>query len=633
MDNSVGSNFKEHLNRLLSLPIELLVHIVSFLSAHDLVKLRYVSRRLRSVCETPSLWREFIWPHFNIREEHCVKRALESFGQYVQRLSFGHHVTPFKLEAILRHCSNLVELRLSTESGLSCDQLEKAIRSMGNLQILTVSHWTDEIYLLLMICNRLKKLTVMMDMLHFHEVLTEWAAKGFIPSELNIISTNYFHPGDLRQLWLSLNSNSSTAHTSYFKVYARYKVPMNLSPSLPDFQLQFGQSCTLPFVRASTYGLLGLEVDLLLLTNCTYACGRKTLYKATTVYEDQCGFDTRIGLKGFDTIIQRSDLNRNIYSLAFITHFDASHSKLQSGHLEQLAMACRNLLELNLKYNTDCLKSLQGLRVIAACCQNLRGLNLLFISAKDVESLVQLWEILVKLKLIYLAIDTCVLFPCQIDEQNKTIIVNLYQKCSNLKALEFTCCDDCRKVGKVGDCLLLSQFPSLVHLFAITFTCSAVIRDIVSSCAQLKFFIYSSDIFDSSGLPALNCNLEQIHFDMKLVDIPATFMDSISAHGGLVHVVMKVRSVTGDGVTALIENSPKLITCHIKVEHINASTGRLLDFSTTLKKKFYNRKLFSCGGFSLSRQYITDFMIICINSELTSVWSRDSCHRDFRLEL
>ena len=623
MDNSIGNKFTEHLNSFLSLPIELLVHIVSFLTTHDLVNLRYVSRRLRSVCETPSLWRELIWPDFNTREERCVKGALESCGQYVQRLSFPHHVTPSKL-AILRHCSNLVELRLSTKSKLSCDQLEKAIRSMGNLQVLNVL-WTGGIGPLLVICNRLKELTIIMEELHFTEVLTEWAAKGFTPSALNIISTKYFRTTNLRELWLSLNSNSSTAHVSYFKVYGRYKVPMNLSSSLPDFQLQFGQSCTLPFIRASTYGLLGLGVDLLLLTNCTYACGRKTQHKATTVYED---------LYGFDTTIQRSDLNSNIDSLAFITHFDASHSQLQSGHLEQLATACHNLLELNLKYNTDCLKSLQGLRVIAACCQNLGGLNLLFISAKDVESQVQLWEILVKLKLIYLAVDACVLFPCQIDEQNKKMIVSLYQKCSNLKALEFTCCDDCRKVRKVGDCLLLSQFPSLVHLFAITSTCSTAIRDVVSGCAQLKFFIYSSDRFDFSGVPVLNCNLEQVHFKMKLVDIPETFMESISAHGGLVHVVMEVQSVTGDGVTALIENSPKLTTCHIKVEHINASTGKLQDSrNTTLKKKFYNRKLFSCGSYSFSRQYITDFMIICNNSELTSMWSRDSCHRNFRLEL
>ena len=34
-------------------------------------------------------------------------------------------------------------------------------------------------------------------------------------------------------------------------------------------------------------------------------------------------------------------------------------------HLEQLAIACPNLQQLNLKENVNCLKSLQGLRAIA----------------------------------------------------------------------------------------------------------------------------------------------------------------------------------------------------------------------------------------------------------------------------
>ena len=309
---------------------------------------------------------------------------------------------------------------------------------------------------------------------------------------------------------MSLNANSSTGHVSSFKVYGRYKIPMSLPPSLPDFQLQSGQSCTLPFVRASTYGLLGLDVDLLLLTNSTH--GGNTIHKATTVYKDRYGFDI---------VIQRSDLNNNIDNLTFITHFDASHSQLQSGHLEQLAMACYNLLELNLKFNTDCLRSLQGLHKIAACCQNLRGLNLLFISAKYVESQVQLLKILVEMKLTYLAIDACVLLPYEIDEQTKNVIVGLYQKFSDLKALEFAYSDSCEQVDKVGDSLLLSKFLSLVHLVART-NCPAamrLMRGIVSGLTQLKFLIFSSEMFDSPCSLALKCNLEQLYVNTMLFNI------------------------------------------------------------------------------------------------------------------
>ena len=37
-------------------------------------------------------------------------------------------------------------------------------------------------------------------------------------------------------------------------------------------------------------------------------------------------------------------------------------------------------------------------------------------------------------------------------------------------------------------------------------------------------------------------------------------MSTISAHGGLVHVVLCVRSVTSEGVTVLVRNSPNLLT-------------------------------------------------------------------------
>ena len=87
---------REH--NLLTLPNELLVYIISLLTiTRDKVKLRCVSRKFRSVCNTPSLWRTFIWPNFDIREENCVRNVLKSCGQFINRLSFPHHVMPSKL--------------------------------------------------------------------------------------------------------------------------------------------------------------------------------------------------------------------------------------------------------------------------------------------------------------------------------------------------------------------------------------------------------------------------------------------------------------------------------------------------------------------------------------------------------
>ena len=100
-------------------------------------------------------------------------------------------------------------------------------------------------------------------------------------------------------------------------------------------------------------------------------------------------------------------------------------------------------MELNLSYNANCLKTLIGLRTIASSCKHLRGLNLLRISVKNVESHIQLWKILVKLKLTYLAIDTCILFPYEANKQVVDSIIDLQQKCSDLEALEVSDEDDC----------------------------------------------------------------------------------------------------------------------------------------------------------------------------------------------
>ena len=65
-------------------------------------------------------------------------------------------------------------------------------------------------------------------------------------------------------------------------------------------------------------------------------------------------------------------------------------------------------------------------------------------------------------------------------------------------------------------------------------------------------------------------------------------MMSVSARGGLVHVVMMIQSLTAEGITSLVRNSPKLMTLCLKTrfdESIN-------NLKTTLKKMFPGRLLF-----------------------------------------
>jgi len=80
----------EHWSMFAALPTELLVLIFSFLcSTRDKVKVRYVSHRLRSGIETSSLWRTFVWPYYDDREELHINNVLETCGKYVKKMALS----------------------------------------------------------------------------------------------------------------------------------------------------------------------------------------------------------------------------------------------------------------------------------------------------------------------------------------------------------------------------------------------------------------------------------------------------------------------------------------------------------------------------------------------------------------
>ena len=61
-------------------------------------------------------------------------------------------------------------------------------------------------------------------------------------------------------------------------------------------------------------------------------------------------------------------------------------------------------------------------------------------------------------------------------------------------------------------------------------------------------------------------------------------MTSVSNHGGLVHVVMNVKTLKVNGITSLVRNSLQL-----------------MGMDVSLKNKFWNRKLFTAGHCKVAR--------------------------------
>ena len=93
-------------------------------------------------------------------------------------------------------------------------------------------------------------------------------------------------------------------------------------------------------------------------------------------------------------------------------------------------------------------------------------------------------------------------------------------------------------------------------------------------------------------------------------------MTSILAHGGLVHVVIKIQSLTVEGITSLVRNSSKLYLV------VSAETIHRFDvenFNDTLKQIFCRRKLFTGGDYILCNEWDDEIFEIRLREQGTNL--------------
>ena len=388
-------------NTLVTLPIEVLVHIVSFLPTCDKVRIRCISKTLRSISEVPSLWQDFIWSGYAPRDDKLLKHVLRVFGKHVKHFHFANYIASSKLEAMLKHCKNVTHLSLPSFRG-NFDRLKKIVHCVGNIQILDVlstctyhQHFT--------LASNLKELRLHTKIFRLQQCLEKWANFNYVPEKLNILCPTKFYgvTSSLRECISMLKTKplqriSSTGTSPWCSIYFT-----DYSATIPYVQLQVTDSSVImSSVKASKYGILGLYGDMLHLTQGSYR-GEK-VQKALLAKADVDCVDT------------------SIVSLTSVTYFDASNcDSLFPGHLEQLSIACPNLQRLNLSYNSDCLNNLQGLQCLALNCKSLRGLSLKGIHLHEGKcSRIELWEILCSLRLTQLAIEPCTIKQCDSSHRN-----------------------------------------------------------------------------------------------------------------------------------------------------------------------------------------------------------------------
>ena len=117
------------------------------------------------------------------------------------------------------------------------------------------------------------------------ELLMNWKKSQFRPPSFNVIVPADYQSTKLLVDYAAHPTIIPTGTTANFKLYNSYsKVPLNFSPTLPYFQLQFEGSgqVTIPCVKLSDFGILGFKGndDVALMNDCQ--CGGRTLYMVQT---------------------------------------------------------------------------------------------------------------------------------------------------------------------------------------------------------------------------------------------------------------------------------------------------------------------------------------------------------------
>ena len=244
----------------------------------------------------------------------------------------------------------------------------------------------------------------------------------------------------LQSAWPIWNSQIPPGHYACLKLYISYKAPLSLVQNASAFQLQYGEMAYPPFVHASNVAV-GKWVVL-----SDHDDGSKMVCKAQLFPESRvkcnaiCEFD-----RGKDNQLQLD------ISISNLTELDLSRCNIDFTHI---IIACPQLQRLNLKGNTTL--RLEDLQMIATCCCNLKGLNLMEIPMRDMRLYINVWEVLSSMKLTYLSIDN--LNSSRMDDEQEKQLIALFKQCRTLQALEF------HWLTIHSSYKLLSYFPSLKYL-------------------------------------------------------------------------------------------------------------------------------------------------------------------------
>ena len=447
--------------------------------------------------------------------------------------------------------------------------------------------------------------------------LKRWANEGNpLPSLIDIFTAEH---NEVIINFLAFWSKSSSKLLSHeISLYSNQRIPMNFHPPMPICTFQSGPATT-PTIQLNDHGIMGLGIFCIGKYDHNGAV-RYTISPAGSVLrKDPYGIVKRVP---HPALANKQFCNSCTDILHAVSYVDMSYSKVQCHNLEQLAIVCPNLQQLNLNGNGKCLVRLWGLNSIVHTCQNLEGLNLAGIQLLSVKSSSGLWEIISSIKkLTHLAIDLCML--TSYDNDHKRCLINMFKRCHSLKALELYCGVGCSKCINTKD-FLFSHFPSLTHCRMSNFVYSGF-KYAITNCHKLKY-LYETNAYEEldkklSPFTCI-CPLQQLYIDAAYFNVTDELARALSAHGGLECVVLHVNSITINSIIILIKYSPNLVLLKVASEQILLNENRDckqkdLHYTDYIMKKFSYHKLFAIGGFIVCTAGNSSDLF---NTDLNSLW-------------
>ena len=641
----------ENTSYLSTLSVEVLVHIVSFLPTREKIRIRCVSKTLRSISEVPSLWEDFIWSRYAPRDEKLLKHVLKIVGKYVKRIHFADHIAPSKLEAILKSCRNVLHLSLPSIHCRNFEKLIKIVHSMVNIQISLCIQMPEDYQALersFQLCFKLfgncKEVSVHCRFTVWNGMnslpwLEEWANCNYMPRTLNIVVTQFYTVRSLTSCLCAcvpmlrgkpLQKISDIDHSACFNIYLN-KGSTDFLEAAPYAHLKITDSSVIfSSVKASKYGILGLDNDALLLTQGRHR--GKQIWKALL---------TKANIEYIDT---------SIISLTFVTFFDASrYGGLYPGHLEQLSIACPKLQFLDLSGNSVCLSNLQGLQSLADNCKGLQGLSLQRIHILDHEcSCIDLWEILCTLNLSQLSIESWMMKICDSSNAESSSVISgggessravmrqklnqMVQRYSSLKILEvgveakymlpFT--QPCYNLSD-NELSVITSFPSITCYRLCNLppnNCYHTLKQIFNQKYLRRLFLCKTSLGILSLPIESRCpNLQELCIQAVETVPTETFIDALCGSVGLECVIFHVKSLSARNIESMVEHLSNLVTFLIYLYSRAFLKSQLKQLKAAITTKFPKRRLFNGGNFDIHVScYLPHKNSVDYNKNLLSAW-------------